>query len=130
MGTDDHSLQGLLNVATELFDDWTWACALDGGARIIEARPLDERARVAVERWAMELLDDTASGALEALEQATDSRELAVRAFVVNDPGGHPLAVMGFGPPQGVSAEGDVILDAVARNLSLFEPKRGQPATG
>lgn len=126
----DPRLHGLLEVASELFDGWTWACALEGGARIIEARPLDEPARAAVERWSMELLGDTASGALEALEHATDSRELAIRAFVVNDPGGQPLAVMGFGPPQGVSPEGDVILDAVARNLSVFEHAGRQPATG
>jgi hypothetical protein len=125
----DEGLQGLLEVATELFDGWTWACAVDqpGSPRILQACPLDAEERAAVERWAMELLRDTASGALEALEQAVSSPDLAIRAFVVEDPGARSLAVMGFGPPQGVSPEGDVILDAVARNLSLLD--RRPPAT-
>src|SRR4051812_44234439 len=127
MASYDEGLVGLLEAASELFEDWTWACALDGGSRIVEARPLDAAARSAVERWAMELLGDTASGALEALERATDARGLAIRAFVVDDPRGQPLAVMGFGPPQSVSAEGDVILDALAQNLRVFGR---QPATG
>jgi len=119
-------------VASELFDGWTWACAVDhaDGPRIIEARPLDDAARTAVERWAMELLGDNASGALVALERAVHSRELAIRAFVVKRPDAPPLAVMGFGPPQGVSPEGDVILDAMARNLSLLDQSGRQPATG
>ena len=123
MEASDVELQGLLDVASELFVGWTWACAIDGpgGPRLLQAHPLNDDARVAMERWAMELLGDTASGALEALEHTVGSPELAIRAFVVQIPSSPSLAVMGFGPPQGVSPEGDVILDAVARNLSVFE---------
>jgi hypothetical protein len=121
-GADEQGLIGLLELASELFDGWAWACAIDEPLepRLLEARPLPAEARRALERWSVELLTDTAAGALAALEQAVSSREISIRAFLGVDSGGRAVAVMGFGPSVSVSAEADVILDAVANHLGVF----------
>jgi hypothetical protein len=47
-----------------------------------------------------------------------------VRCFVVEDPALRNVAIMGYGPARVVVPESDVILDAVARNLKMFEESR------
>jgi hypothetical protein len=123
----ERGLIGVLEIASELFEGWMWACAVDEplAPRILEARPLPDEARRAVERWAVELLTDTAAGALVALEQAVSAREISIRAFLGADPGGRTVAVMGFGPSASVSPEAEVILDAVTSDIGVFHEAPG-----
>jgi hypothetical protein len=118
----DETIVGVLELAGVLFADWTWACAVlsPTGPRILQARPLSEEEAVALQAWAAELLDASEGGLGSTIDAVLSERALASRAFVVPDPSGRDVALMGFGPLRAVEPESDVILEAVACNLGVF----------
>lgn len=122
----DDGLIGVLAVAGELFPGWLWACAVDEGEerRLVQSSPLPVRAVAGFEHWGQDLLERGTGSAPKGVADAIGSKAVEVRSFVVEDPALRTVAIMGCGPSGAVAPESDVILDAVARNLKVFEEGR------